>query len=90
MHVKNATALSDYLQKKKMKQGQIIPEDKTPLVSDDEVGRYQRHTFRQGWGFSEVQGRETPWYIIKITKKESIQNENNKCMGIYSNKKNIK
>ena len=44
VHVKNATALSDYLQKKKMKQGQIIPEDKTPPVSDDEAGKYQRHT----------------------------------------------
>ena len=37
MHVKNATALSDYLQKKKTKQGQIIPEDKTPPVSNNEV-----------------------------------------------------
>ena len=36
MHVKNATALSDYLQRKKVKQEKIIPEDKTPLVSDSE------------------------------------------------------
>ena len=34
MHIKNATALSDYLWRKKAKQGKIIPEDKTPLVSD--------------------------------------------------------
>ena len=34
MHVKNATALSDYLQRKKAKQEKIIPEDKTPLISD--------------------------------------------------------
>ena len=37
MHVKNATALSDYLWEKKIKQRQIIPEDKTPPVSDNEV-----------------------------------------------------
>ena len=49
-HVKNATALSDYLRKKKTKQGQIIPEDKTPPVSDDEAGKYQRRTSGQGRG----------------------------------------
>ena len=32
-HVKNATALSDYLQGKKPKQGKTIPEDKTLPVS---------------------------------------------------------
>ena len=33
-----------------MKQGQTILEDKTPLVSDNKAGKYQRHTSRQGQG----------------------------------------
>ena len=37
VHVKNTTALSDYLQEKKTKQEQIIPEDKTPPISNDKV-----------------------------------------------------
>ena len=40
VYIKNATALSDYLQKKKMKQEQIIPEDKTPLISNNKVEKY--------------------------------------------------
>ena len=59
MHVKNATALSDYLWKKKMKQGQIIPEDKTPPVSDDEVGKYQRCTSGQGQGLVKFKVENT-------------------------------
>ena len=59
MHVKNTTALSDYLQKKKTKQGQIIPEDKTPPVSDDEAGKYQRHTSRQGQGLAKFKAGNT-------------------------------
>ena len=37
MHVKNATALSDYLWGKKVKQEKIIPEDKTPPVFNSKV-----------------------------------------------------
>ena len=36
VHIKDTTALSDYLQEKKRKKGQIMPEDVTPLVLEGE------------------------------------------------------
>ena len=59
MYIKNATALSDYLQKKKTKQGQIISEDKTPSVSNDKVENTENASLDRGRVWQSLRHRNT-------------------------------